>query len=247
MEVVEVLNKIGLSDKEASVYLALLELGTASVMSIASKAELKRPTTYLILDDLESRGLVSQVPQNKKALYVAEAPEKLFSDLQKKQELLKRFLPSLEALHNQKKEKPQVQLFQGKEGMLEVYDKIYASGEVWFYGTLGDLEKTFPVVTKEVSKRAREHRLKVREILTGTPADIAYAKTVVLDNFYDMRISPPGLGFFTDNAIFGNSVAFFSFNVQLFAVVITSRDIVESLKSLYTMAWQSALPAVTSK
>ncbi len=242
METIEVLNKIGLNQKEASVYLALLELGTASVMSIARKAGLKRPGTYLILDELEVRGLVSQVPQNKKSLYAAEGPEKLFSDLQKKQELLKRFLPSLEALHNQKKEKPQVQLFQGKEGMLEVYEKVYASGEVWFYGTLGDLDKTFPSVTKEVSKRAKEHKLKVREILSGTSADIAYAKSIVFDDFYSMRFASPGQQFITDNAIFGDSVAFFSFNIQIFAVVITSKEISGSLKALYEMAWTSAVP-----
>lgn len=242
MENIEVLEKIGLEGKEASVYLALLELGTASVMSIAHKAQLKRPTTYLILDSLESRGLVSQVPQNKKALYVAEAPEKLFNDLHKKQELLKRFLPNLEALHNQKKEKPQVQLFQGKEGVLEVYEKIYASGEVWFFATLGDLEKLLPQVTKEVARRAKENQLKVRELLTGTTVDIAYAKDTSKTPNYQFRFAPEGLPFLTDNAIFGNSVAFFSFNVQLFAVVITSKDIVESLKSLYNMAWQAAPP-----
>lgn len=241
MESLEVLNKIGLSGKEASVYLALLELGTASVMSIAHKAGLKRPGTYLILDDLEARGLVSQVPQHKKTLYVAEAPEKLFSDLQKKQELLKRFLPSLEALHNQKKEKPQVQLFQGKAGILEVYEKIYTQGEVSFFATLGDLNRVLPQVTKEVSRRAREHKLKVREILTGTEADLAYARTVVRDEFYDFRFTPRGSGFMTDNAIFGNNVAFFSFNVQLFAVLITSRDVVGSLKTLFEMAWVSAV------
>lgn len=248
MESLEVLEKIGLNSKEASVYLALLELGTASVMSIAQKAGLKRPGTYLILDDLEVRGLVSQVPQNKKALYVAEAPEKLFSDLQKKQELLKRFLPNLEALHNQKKEKPRVQLFQGKEGMLEVYEKIYAHGEVLFYGTLGDLDRLLPQVTKEVSSRARQRKLKVREILSGTPEDMRYAKNIVLDDYYEMRFAKSGVQFLTDNAIFGNSVAFFSFNVQLFAVVITSRDVAESLRSLYAMAWESAaLPSQIKK
>ena len=242
MEFQEVLTKLGLDAKEASVYLALLELGTASVMSIAQKAGLKRPGTYLVLDDLEARGLVSQVPQNKKALYVAEAPEKLFSDLQKKQELLKRFLPNLEALHNQKKEKPQVQLFQGKEGMLEVYEKIYASGEVWFFATLGDLDKLLPYVTKEVARRAKENKLKVRELLTGTATDITYAKNTSVTPNYEFRFAPPQLPFLTDNAIYGNSVAFFSFNVQLFAVVITSKDIVGSLKSLYEMAWQADLP-----
>lgn len=242
MENVEVLEKIGLGQKEASVYLALLELGTASVMGVAAKAGLKRPTTYLILSDLEKRGLVSLVPQHKKALYVAEPPHKLFSDLQKKQELLTRFLPSLEALHNHKKEKPQVQLFQGKEGVLEVYEKIYAVGDVWFFATLGDLERVLPTVTKDVARKAAEGKLKVREILTGTKADINFAKTRPKNGQYDIRFAPKGSVFLTDNAIFGNSVAFFSFTPLLFAVVITSKDIASSLRSLYDMAWQVAVP-----
>lgn len=240
MESIEVLEKVGLDAKEASVYLALLELGTASVMSIAQKAGLKRPTTYLILDDLEARGLVSQVPQMKKTLYTAESPEKLVGDLRKKEELFKRFLPDLLALHNAKKEKPQVQLFTGKEGVLEVYEKIYASGEVTFFATLGDLQRVLPSVVKEVAKRAREHKLKIREILSGSEADKAYARSIVLDEYYDLRFLPPGMQFLTDNAIFRDSVAFFSFTTHLFAVVITSKEIVGSLRTLFNMAWSSA-------
>ena len=67
METIDVLERVGLKGKEASVYLALLELGTASVESIAKKAGTKRPTTYLVLDDLQNRGLVSIVPQQKKS------------------------------------------------------------------------------------------------------------------------------------------------------------------------------------
>ena len=39
------LQKIGLSEKEAKVYLAALELGQASVQNIARKAEVNRATT----------------------------------------------------------------------------------------------------------------------------------------------------------------------------------------------------------
>lgn len=240
MDLNEVLTRLGLDGKQASVYLALLELGNASVLSIAKKAGLKRPTTYLVLDSLEDRGLVSQVPQHKKTLYSAEAPEKLFADLIKKQELLKRFMPNLEALHNQKKEKPKVQLFQGKDGVMGVYEKIYATGEVCFFATLGDLDRVLPGVTKEVARRSRVGALKVREILTGTKEDREFAKTVKLGAYYQMRFAPEGKPFLTDNAIFGNSVAFFSFNIELFAVVITSKEIATSLRTLFEMAWEVA-------
>lgn len=82
MEIVDVLKTAGLDEKEAQVYLGLLELGTASVQLIASKAGLKRPTTYLILDSLQAKGMVSIIPRAKKALYTAESPEKIIGDLQ---------------------------------------------------------------------------------------------------------------------------------------------------------------------
>lgn len=94
MELTDVLKLIGLQPKQADVYLALLELGTATVNPIATKAGIKRPTTYLILDDLAKKGLVSVVPREKKVLYTAESPEKIAGDLNKKQEMLKRFMPN---------------------------------------------------------------------------------------------------------------------------------------------------------
>src|SRR6266404_3687884 len=133
MEIPGVLEEIGLNEKQASVYLALLELGTSTVHPLATKAGIKRPTTYLVLEELQAKGLVSVVPRAKKALYTAESPQKLVSDLNNKQELVKRFLPNMLALYNEKKDKPQVQLFEGKEGIKLLYQKIYSSNEIcWF-------------------------------------------------------------------------------------------------------------------
>jgi sugar-specific transcriptional regulator TrmB len=242
MEITEVLNKIGLNEKEASVYLALLELGTASVQSIAQKATLKRPTTYLILDELQAKELVSVMPQSKKALFTAESPEHLINELSKRQELLKRFLPDLLALHNAKKEKPKVQLFYGKEGIGKVYDILFESPEVWFFATISDAFSIFPEMPKELMAKVRARKIKVREILTQTEQDIKYAKTIPVDEQYQIRVIPASMRFMTDNAIFGDHVVFFSYHPQIFAVMITSREVSQSLKTLYELAWQSALP-----
>src|SRR5262245_39925471 len=129
MEIIDILKQIGLNEKEAQVYLALLELGTATVHPIATKASIKRPTTYLILEDLLRKGLVSVIPREKKVMYTAESPEKIIQDLNKKQELLKRFMPNMMALYNAKKDKPQVLLFEGRKGIGQVYDNIFASSE----------------------------------------------------------------------------------------------------------------------
>lgn len=240
MELSDVLSKIGLSDKESRVYLALLELGTASVQSIASKASIKRPTTYLILDDLLQKGLVSVVPRAKKALYQAEPPDNLLGDLHRREELMKRFLPSLQAIYNTRKEKPQVQLFEGREGVKQVYDKILSAKEIKFFATIRDFIKFYPEFAQNLINKTKERLVTVQEILTQHSEDIAFAKGIEQNQFYQNRFMPKGKEFLTDNVVFDNNVIFFSFHPRIFAVMITSRSISESIRTLFEAAWQSA-------
>ncbi|MFA5991145.1 MAG: helix-turn-helix domain-containing protein [Candidatus Doudnabacteria bacterium] len=239
MEIVDVLNKIGLEEKESAVYLALLELGTADVGAIAKKAGVKRPTCYLILDNLKNRGLVSQVPA-KVSLFSAEGPEKLSGELYKKQELLKRFLPNLQALHNSKKEKPQVLLFEGHEGIKEVYKKIYSAKEVSFFGTVKEALKYDLEGLEEFVKKTRTEGVRVRDLLTKSAEDLAYAKKAKPSPFYEIRFVAEGKSFLTDNAVFGDSVVFFSFHPQIFAVMISSREVSQAIRTLFEFAWSQA-------
>ncbi len=247
METTEVLEKIGLNNKEARVYLALLELGTASVQSIAAKAGIKRPTAYLILEDLQAKGLVSIVPRARKALYVAESPEYLITDLSRKEDLVKRFMPNLLAIYNTRKEKPRVQMFSGIEGIKLVYQKIYESDGAVFFGTLKEVSKVYPEGLYDFINKAKRSNLKVRDLLSRTAEDLEYAKRIDLWNNYAIRFSPKGLEFPTDSAIFGNNVAFFSFRPEVFSVMITSEEISRSLKILYELAWQQAEPLQKSE
>ena len=65
MDMKQALKTIGLSDKESAVYMALLQLGQATAYAVAVKSGLKKPTTYIILDELIEKGLVLKVPQMK--------------------------------------------------------------------------------------------------------------------------------------------------------------------------------------
>ncbi len=63
---IEKLKKLGLTEKEAVIYINALSLGTFSVSSIAQKTGIKRPTCYIILDELIKKNLVTRVPRAKK-------------------------------------------------------------------------------------------------------------------------------------------------------------------------------------
>jgi sugar-specific transcriptional regulator TrmB len=242
MDIPEILEKIGLNQKEAMVYMALLELGTSSVEGIAKKAGTKRPTTYLILDELQKKGLATLVPRAKKVLYMAESPDKIVSDLNRKQELMKRFMPNLLALYNEPKNKPQVLLYEGKEAVREVYDKILAAKEVNFFCTIKDIIEVYPDYPKLLQAKTAEKKVRVRELLTQTPADFAFAKSIKGLENYQQRFSPAGKNFATDNVIFDDCVVFFSYDPHIFAVVIQSKPIFQSLKTLFELAWTVAEP-----
>ena len=79
MELIKSLKNLGLNEKEARVYVALLQLGKATAYSVAKHSGLKKPTTYVILDDLIDKGIVSKVPRAKIMQYTAISPEDLFS------------------------------------------------------------------------------------------------------------------------------------------------------------------------
>jgi len=243
MEISGVLQKIGLHEKEAGVYLALLELGTASVQAIAQKAGVKRPTTYLILDDLQARGLVSEIPQNKKVLYRAESPEFLAGEMRRKDELLKRFLPEMMALYNAQKDKPRVQLFPGREGVRQIYKKTFEAGEVWLFGTTRDMGNLYLDELQKFVGRSKQKIVKVRDLLAMSAQDMAYSKEASNGDNYQIRFLPQGMDFPSDAAIFGDNVVFFSFRPQIFAVMITSREVAQSMRSLYELAWRGGEPA----
>ena len=46
---------VGFSEKEAAVYLALLELEVAGVTEIAKKSNIKRSSTYVVLESLKQK------------------------------------------------------------------------------------------------------------------------------------------------------------------------------------------------
>ncbi|HEU0050855.1 MAG TPA: helix-turn-helix domain-containing protein, partial [Patescibacteria group bacterium] len=71
------LMECGLTRKEADVYLALLELGPTGAQEIGKRADVNRTTTYLCLEMLKRRGLVSHFDEAKKLCFSAESPERL--------------------------------------------------------------------------------------------------------------------------------------------------------------------------
>lgn len=240
MELVETLQRFGLTKNEASVYLSLLQLGPSPVLAIARRTGLKRPTIYLILDELIGHGFAALVPQEKKKLFIALPPDRFEEKLERQTELIRQVLPELTALYRTQTAKPAIQIFESREGIMNVYKEItnFKASEILGFFSIEAIPQEFQETFDVFIRSLKEKRMTLREIVyTKNKQHFYIQKTKNMPN-HKIRFTDPKNKFVTDNFIYGNKVALFSFKKR-FAVVIESEDVIKSLRALFELAWQS--------
>lgn len=148
---IQALKKLNLSEKEARVYLALLELGPATPYKIAKRSRLKRPTAYVIAEELVEKGLIVQMTGEKKKQYIARSPDSYIEDVEKRVREAKQVLPELTALQRKGSDKPNVLYYEGTEGLKRAYeykiDDFRGKEIVGFFARANDLDDS---LTQEV-------------------------------------------------------------------------------------------------
>lgn len=247
MVIPEALKTVGLSEKEAAVYMAALELGQANVASIAKKAGVKRPTTYLVLESLRNRGLINTTTKGRRILYGAEQPSKLSGMIAEKQRALTTILPYLEGIAARDGKKPVMRFYEGREGILRIYDEVFASKEIRFWGSIETMAQSgYGDLPERFSKIANARKTKTFDLLTDTPADRAYAKKVIRPG-YEVRFFPKDLSITVDSALFENKLELSAFEPEPHGFIIESDAIVRSFRSLWELAWRGATPYKTTK
>jgi sugar-specific transcriptional regulator TrmB len=247
------LQKLGLSDKEAKVYLASMELGPTPVQNIASKAGVNRATTYVMIESLIGRGLMSSFEKGKKRFFTAESPDQLLSLLHKEEmeakEKTRQFeniLPELKTLFAAAEEKPRVKFFEGVEGLKTIQEDVlkskYDSEEEVV--ALDEFDKIFPRQEPQghrskMAEKIKKEKIRVRAIYTSDKGKVLSAKE---DGEQRERryVPPEKFPFATDIVIYGNKVALGVCRGKIIGVIIESKEISEALRAIFNLAWEGA-------
>lgn len=239
------LKNLGLSDKEARVYLAMLELGPAPMLEIAAKAGVNRPTAYVQIESLKKRGLVSTQTKGNRHLFVAESPDQLETLLEREQKVLEqktaelaKVLPELQTLFNLTDEKPHVRFFEGKEGLLKIQREFLKASEGLILGitAVDDVLRVFPDQLRSYTPERLQRKIRSRVIYTSQRGD--FLKEEDQRMLRETKFVPPGKFSFTaDITIFDEKVAIMSLRGKLSGIIIVHREIADSFRGLFNLTW----------
>jgi len=244
------LQSLGMTEKQAKVYLAALELGHGNVQTIAQKAGLKRPTVYIIIDELVKKGFLSIGPGKRGSSYVAENPENLKLKLEENKKSLDYALPFLRAMYNEEKSKPQVRIYEGVEAMRQIYfDTLWKSKtEILFFSAINKINETMPDLMDRWLERLqdKDHQLRTRDLINPDKDSLKYAQRLLTINpLAQVKVMPKDSKIFlseADNAIFDDKIMLVSFKDKLFTTIIQSAVLADSVRALYELAWAQAIP-----
>lgn len=236
--------ELGLSDKEAAVLLALLELGSSTVSKIAARAKLNRTTAYDVLESLRTMGLVGYVGDKTKKTYVAEPPETLVAFLEKKSQEyqikakeVKKALPELKAIYSEKGTRPRIRFYEGKEGLETVYEDTLTSTEpIRAYASVRDMHTALPHYFPKYYQRRSGRGIHIRAILPATPEGIERAKHDYAEDRESRLVDPEQFNFSPEINIYDDKVAIMSL-AEEFGVIIESKEIAEAQKKIFELAW----------
>lgn len=234
------LEQIGLSENEAKVYLAGLALGPSTAQMIAAKATVSRPTTYIMIESLIKRGLMSSFQKGKKKVFSAAPPNQLLyviasqqRELQERSERLKSIINKIE-IGAKKTAGPTVTIFEGMDGMRAIQERVLASTakEIFEVTSVDKVRRYLPALFPGDTRAKIDGKFIIKSIYTSSSGPIDDGRDLnskLLDNKkYDIA---------GEVIIADSEIIFISYGDKIFGVGIEDEDIAKTLKTMFLSLW----------
>ncbi len=249
--------EFGLTPKEAKIYIALLEFEIATVTEVAKVSGINRSSTYVILESLKQKGLVSVSEDKNVQQYVPTSPNMLLKTaerLAEKHEQIKNnidaIIPDLKTLHKGTKQKPIVRVFEGKEGLMSLFEDSLISREK-LMRVASSVENMLDIIPQEYFQDFLTRRfgqgIKMYGIHPNSKLTEYLLKTFP-NSIDEQVIIPEGdFKFPSDFAIYDEKLAYMSPNNGGIGVIIESKEMADVMKSIFDLAFLGAKHTPNSK
>jgi sugar-specific transcriptional regulator TrmB len=248
MSLLKNLQKIGLSEKEARVYNALLESGEATAQELTIRADINRATTYIVLENLLQRGLVNRWHKKKKIVFSLDSPRQILELLEKQKEdvevkikIAKEMLPELEMFQRVTGEKAKVRFFEGREGIKMIQKDLLHSNpksmdEVF---NINYALKQFPASKNDHRQNLIKKKIQSRSIAVYDPK-IPIPKSPLLYKEQRRYLPQSKAPFNAEFVVYNNKTVILSIKGDYMGVIIENKAVADGFRFLFELAWQGA-------
>ena len=245
------LHNIGLTEFESQIYEILLKSGEIPMAHLVKQSELKHSTVYSVVDALVKKRLVIQKDIRKKLHVKAESPAKLL-DIAKNQytvansalSSVQSMLPFFLSLYINSTAKPAVRVFEGIEGVKQVYQDILNERKfVYSLERVGVCNKDLlQWINTSYTKRRILEKIHTNVIATNNSSAKEYKARDLKELRTTRLISQNTFPLENEVAIYGDKVAFIyqADEYPLLGVVIQHAKIAATCKSWFDLAWIGA-------
>lgn len=235
---IEILQEIGLSNTEAKVYLAILELGSALAGEITKKSEVNRTNVYDALERLIQKGLVTYVITANRKVFEPVNPEALQDILKDKEERLNSVMKELQFKFKAGRSKEEAVIFKGKKGIKSIFeDVLKEKKDLFAYGAESKFADMFPAYQKEWNERRAKLGIKIKMIYNEKVRQRKVKERLKLTN---MRFLPESYDFPSMVMIYGDKVVTVVWTELPYGFMIRSNEAVKSNMNFFDILWNSA-------
>jgi sugar-specific transcriptional regulator TrmB len=244
-----ILISLGLTEDEATIYTVLIEGGFMPASTVSKRANIGRPLTYKILDDLIKKGVVEKKDTGGKiTLFAPIHPRDLEKLLEKKKTDIDNVKKSLdEALggmiskYNLFIGKPNIQFFEGIEGIKKVaLDSLSSTTDICSFIDTDIVLEKYPDLNKQYVSKRLENNVK-KKIISTDSAILREAVKTDDKNFTEQRIVKQKIHFATIVMIYDNKVSYITLDPKKnIGIIIEDADIYKTNLAIFDYIWEGA-------
>ena len=247
---IEELSHIGLSRKEATLYMYCIEHGPSRVKDISCYTPLNRGTAYDVARTLIKKGLISTTQRRNITHFIAHSPEKYMQRLNAELASAVTMLPTIETLLQSASYRPTMHFFEGNKGIEQVYEETLSckSKEMVCFLSVREIVDAVGAdfLNYYVDKRVRRHiNLRCLKDPSGEvsePIEGTYTTNTNPELLRESRPGPSTIDIAGNCVVFDDTVALMSTKRENFGVILHSHEFATMFKQLFETIWSQAEP-----
>ena len=235
---ISVLEGIGLSKNEITIFLGLLKIGESKAGAIISKVNLQSSATYNAINSLIGKGLVSYIKKGQIRYYKAASPETIGNYLETKKEEYLRVLPELKKFMPGEIEG--VEFYKSVRGiktLLAELVKDSKKGDIYRFFSIEDA-KEYQFATDRVYELQKPIRKEKKIITRGLFAEktrqFASGASITQKRYLNFPLPP-------NTQMLNNKIAIITWKgEEPSGILIHSKDVYESYVHFFEHLWEKA-------